>query len=81
MSPSGSMRPRENKGFLHFVHATNSTTLDQMDQLRSGTAYLIRNMSRIVAEYEVRMNAVGTVTLHKDNYPVQKKLNNTFSLQ
>ena len=31
MGPNGSMRPKKNRGFHHFAHATNTTTLDQTD--------------------------------------------------
>ena len=70
MSPNECMRPKGGRGFLHFVHATNAATLDQMDQLKYGTAFLILNMHRIVDEYEVSTHAVGAITLRKDGYPV-----------
>jgi len=65
MRPYGTMQPKEDRGYLHFAAANNSTTLDQMDQLSNGTAYLILNMSRIMDEYEVRSNGLGTITFHK----------------
>ena len=72
MGPNGAMRTGKGIGFLHFVHATNSTTLDQMDQLKWGTAFLTLNMKRISEEFEVWINAVGTITLRKDNHPTHQ---------
>ena len=71
MRPSGTMVPGGNRGYLHFSHATCSMTLDQMDHLRLGTAYLILNMKQVNEEFEVRMNPVGTVTLRKNGRLVQ----------
>ena len=66
MRPYGTMQPKEIRGYLHFATANNSTTLDQMDQLRNGVAFPILHMNRVSAEFEVFDNKVGTVTLRKD---------------
>jgi hypothetical protein len=68
MHLGGVMQPAKKRGYLHFCAATNSTTLDQMEQLREGTAYLILNMDRVVQEYQVFLNPVGTITLMKKGY-------------
>ena len=74
----GTMVPKGNRGYLHFSHATSSMTLDQMDQLRLGTAYLILHTKRVNEEFEVWMNPVGTVTLRKKGRLVQSRSRNYF---
>jgi len=63
MKPGGTMQPKETRGYLHFSSATDATTLDQMNQLRHGSAYLILHMKRVSEEYKVLKNKLGTITL------------------
>ena len=57
------MQPKDTRGYLHYSTATDATSLDQMNQLRDGSAYLILHMKRVAEEYKVLRNTKGTITL------------------
>ena len=63
MKPGGTMEPKNTRGYLHFSTAADATSLDQMNQLRDGSAYLFLNMKQVAKEYKVLRNKMGTITL------------------
>ena len=65
MRPLGAMVPKRTRGYLHFSACKSTNTLDQMDQLVKGSAYIIPNMRYVAQDYDVYINDVQTVTLKK----------------
>ncbi len=57
------MKCKENRGYLHFAHATGNMTLSAMDQLSDKNAFLILDSNLASTRFEIYMNTVGTVTL------------------
>ena len=57
------MVPKRTREYLHFTEFKYSNTLDQIDQLIVGSAFLIPNMQRVTQDYDIFINEVGTVTL------------------
>ena len=68
------MEQKNTRGYLHFSTAADATTLDQMKQLREGSAYLILHMKRVTEEYKVLMNKVGTTTLKTKSDEVVREI-------
>ena len=70
------MQAGTNRGYLHFASAKNQDTRMMMNQLRDDGSYLVLDMDRIVRNYEVWENRVGTITLvDSDRRPVRELSN------
>ena len=63
MRPQGALSTKITRAYLHFSGCRSTNTLDQMDQLVKGTAYLILDMERVIQSYDVYVNDVDTITL------------------
>jgi hypothetical protein len=78
MAPDVGLAPHETRGYLHFCSATHSNTVDQMDQLIIGGAYLILNMEYVLNDYSVYRNEVNTITLKRADGQFERSLPNRY---